>query len=165
MIYYLSVNVEKPFLFFCIIVYVVSAVFFSWVSLQTGNGPNLWSPFCHLPFLSPSWRLTLSSYHQPLPNLHISCHFYFLLYFTSFCSLIGWMFSAWHHHCLREHCSPGLRSRCPYIYKYDSLSTAAVNTMTAAFKENNWVIECLTHFLNVHLCDAFSYSSPIFGNC
>uniref|UniRef100_A0A8C1HCD9 Kinase suppressor of ras 1b n=2 Tax=Cyprinus carpio TaxID=7962 RepID=A0A8C1HCD9_CYPCA len=45
---------------------------------------------------------------------------------------------AWHHHCLREHCSPGLRSRCPYVYKYDSLSTAAVNiSMATAFKENN----------------------------
>ncbi|XP_026137645.1 kinase suppressor of Ras 1-like isoform X1 [Carassius auratus] len=43
---------------------------------------------------------------------------------------------AWHHHCLREHCSPGLRSRCPYVYKYDGLSTAAVN-MATAFKENN----------------------------
>uniref|UniRef100_A0A8C2IP70 Kinase suppressor of ras 1b n=1 Tax=Cyprinus carpio TaxID=7962 RepID=A0A8C2IP70_CYPCA len=45
---------------------------------------------------------------------------------------------AWHHHCLREHCSPGLRSRCPYVYKYNSLSTAAVNiSMATAFKENN----------------------------
>ncbi|XP_073674285.1 kinase suppressor of Ras 1 isoform X2 [Garra rufa] len=45
---------------------------------------------------------------------------------------------AWHHHCLREHCSPGLRSRCPYVYKYDGLSTADVNiSMPAAFKENN----------------------------
>lgn len=127
----------------------VSAVFFSWVSLHIGNGPqweSMWSPFCHLPFLSPSWHLTLSSYHQPLPNLHISL--LFSLYFPFFCSLIGWMFSSWHHHCLREHCSPGRRSRCPYIYKYDGLSTAADNTMAAAFKENNsnWVsytfLEC-----------------------
>ncbi|XP_043114922.1 kinase suppressor of Ras 1 isoform X3 [Puntigrus tetrazona] len=43
---------------------------------------------------------------------------------------------AWHHHCLREHCSPGLRSRCPYVYKCSDLSTAAVS-MAAAFKENN----------------------------
>ncbi|XP_036418456.1 kinase suppressor of Ras 1 isoform X3 [Colossoma macropomum] len=27
---------------------------------------------------------------------------------------------SWRHHCLREDCSQGLRSRCPYIYKYDS---------------------------------------------
>ncbi|KAG1951855.1 kinase suppressor of Ras [Pimephales promelas] len=45
---------------------------------------------------------------------------------------------AWHHHCLREHCSPGFRSRCPYVYKYEHLSTAAVNiSLAAAFKESN----------------------------
>ncbi|XP_072548016.1 kinase suppressor of Ras 1 isoform X2 [Salminus brasiliensis] len=27
---------------------------------------------------------------------------------------------SWRHHCLREHCSQGTRSRCPYAYKYDS---------------------------------------------
>ncbi|XP_051521229.1 kinase suppressor of Ras 1-like isoform X3 [Myxocyprinus asiaticus] len=46
---------------------------------------------------------------------------------------------AWHHHCLREHCSQGLRSRCPYMYKYICcLCTAAVdNSLAASFKENN----------------------------
>ncbi|XP_051535789.1 kinase suppressor of Ras 1-like isoform X3 [Myxocyprinus asiaticus] len=45
---------------------------------------------------------------------------------------------AWHHHCLREHCSQGLGSRCPYMYKNDGLSTAATdNSLAASFKENN----------------------------
>ncbi|XP_057207467.1 kinase suppressor of Ras 1 isoform X2 [Triplophysa rosa] len=45
---------------------------------------------------------------------------------------------AWHHHCLREHCSQGLRSRCPYTYKYDGLNTPAVNNnLAASFKESN----------------------------
>nr|XP_055052802.1 kinase suppressor of Ras 1 isoform X2 [Misgurnus anguillicaudatus] len=43
----------------------------------------------------------------------------------------------WHHHCLREHCSQGLRSRCPYIYKYDDLNTSAINNnLPVLFKEN-----------------------------
>lgn len=81
------------------------------------------------------------------------------LYFPSFCSLIGWMFSAWHHHCLREHCSPGLRSRCPYVYKYDHLSTAAVNiSSAAAFKESSW-FRCLIlfHLFSVWFIDFYAF--------
>lgn len=98
--------------------------------------------FCHLLFLSPQ-RVALFS----------------PLYFPSFCSLNGWTFSAWHHHCLREHCSPGLRSRCPYVYKYDHLSTAAVNiSLAAAFKESSW-FKCLIlfHFFPAWFIDFYAY--------
>lgn len=119
--------------------------FFSWVSLSSGNGPN-----CD--------RISVIC----CSCLHNHQHLFTLfspLYFPSFCSLIGWMFSAWHHHCLREHCSPGLRSRCPYVYKYDHLSTAAVNiSLAAAFKESSW-FWCLIlfHLFPVWFIDFYAY--------
>lgn len=134
--------------------YVVSALFLVGLSPFSEWAKLLSSHLCHLLFLSPTWCHNFSSHHQ-----HVALFSH--LYFPSFCSLIGWMFSAWHHHCLREHCSPGLRSRCPYVYKYDHLSTAAVNiSLAAAFKESNW-FRCLIlfHLFPVWFINKASYKS------
>lgn len=96
--------------------YVVSALFLVGLS-HSRNGPN----YCD--------RISVICCSCLTTNTSL----YFLL-----CDFLFLLFSAWHHHCLREHCSPGLRSRCPYVYKYDHLSTAAVNiSLAAAFKESN----------------------------
>lgn len=95
----------------------------------------------HLLFLSLSWCQNLYHFHfkpvhifNALPLMTLYLWTYCPLFF---CLLIGWMCSDWHHHCLREHCSQGLRSRCPYIYKYDDLNTSAINNnLPVLFKES-----------------------------
>jgi len=100
--------------------YVVSALFLVILS-HSRNGPN-----CdHISVICCSC-FSMFPVSPPTPHFIFSSVLSFLL------------FSAWHHHCLREHCSSGLRSRCPYVYRYEHLSTAAVNiSLAAAFKESN----------------------------